>query len=39
MSWKQIQTQAVADEGLEATMMFMDEWATAHQSSPDEGSS
>ena len=30
MSWKQTQTQASADEGVEATVMFMDEWDAAH---------
>ena len=39
MSWKQIQTQAAADEGVEVAVMFMDEWASAHRPSPDEGSS
>ena len=39
MSWKQTQTQEVVDEGLEAAVMFMDEWDAAPQSGPDEGSS
>ena len=39
MSWKQTQTWAAADEGVEATVMFTDEWATTHRSSLDEGSS
>ena len=37
MSWKQTKTQEATDEGVEATMMFMDEWATAHRLGPDEG--
>ena len=37
MSWKQTQTQEAADEGVEAIVMFTDEWVDAHQSSPDEG--
>ena len=39
MSWKQMQTQAVVDEGVEVVVMFTDEWITAHQPGPDEGSS
>ena len=37
MSWKQ--TQAAADEGVEAAVMFTHEWVEAHQSGPDEGPS
>ena len=39
MSWKQTQTQAATDEGVEAAMMFTDEWVFTHQPGPDEGSS
>ena len=39
MSWKQTQTEVVVDEGVETTMMFMDEWAATHRSGPNEGSS
>ena len=39
MSWKQTQTQEATDEGVEAAVMFMDEWAAAHHPSPNEGSS
>ena len=35
--WKQTQTQAAVDEGVEAAMMFMDEWISAHQAGPNEG--
>ena len=37
MSWKQTQTQAATDEGVEVVVMFMDEWAVAHRPGPDEG--
>ena len=39
MSGKQTQTQAAADEGIEAAVIFMDEWDAAHRSGIDEGSS
>ena len=39
MSWKQTQTQAAADEGVEVTVMFTHEWVAAHRSGLDEGSS
>ena len=38
MSWKQTQTRVAADEGVEATVMFTDEWVAAHRSSLHEGS-
>ena len=34
-----MQTQEVVDEGVEAVVMFTDEWIAAHQSGLDEGSS
>ena len=37
--WKQMQTQTTVDEGVEAAMMFVDEWIAAHQQGLDEGSS
>ena len=39
MSWKQTQTQEAADEGVESTVIFIDEWVDSHQPGPDEGSS
>ena len=36
MSWKQTQTKATADEGVEAAVMFTDEWAAAHRSGLNE---
>ena len=39
MSWKQTQTWTATDEGIEAAMMFTDEWAAAHQLGVNEGSS
>ena len=39
MSWKQIQTHAAVDEGIEDAMMFMDERVVAHRPGPNEGSS
>ena len=38
MSRKQTQTRAAADEGVEATMIFIAEWDAAHRSGLDEGS-
>ena len=34
MSWKQTQTQATIDEGVEVVVMFMDEWDVAHHPGP-----
>ena len=39
MSWKQTKTWAAAYEGVEATVMFTDEWADTHQPGLGEGSS
>ena len=39
MSWKQTQTQAVADEGIGAAIMFTDKWVDAHRVGPGEGQS
>ena len=39
MSWKQTQTRVVANEGVEAAVMFTDEWVVAHRPGPNEGSS
>ena len=39
MSWKQTQTQAAADEGVEVIVMFTNEWVATHQPGPDESSS
>ena len=39
MSWKQTQTRETTDEGVEAAMMFTDEWVFSHRLGPDEGSS
>ena len=36
---EQTQAQAAADEGVEAIVMFMDEWDAAHHLGPNEGSS
>ena len=30
MSWKETQTHATVDEGIEADVMFIDEWVDAH---------
>ena len=38
MSWKHTQTRAAADEGVEAAVMFTDEWVTDHRPDIDEGS-
>ena len=37
--WKQKQTQEAIYEGIEAVVMFMDQWIATHQLGPDEGSS
>ena len=34
-----MQTHVAADEGVEAVVMFTNEWIAAHQPGPDEGSS
>ena len=39
MLWEQTPKQEAADEGVEAVVMFMDEWDAAHRTGPDEGSS
>ena len=39
MSWKQTQTRVAADEGVEVTVMFIDEWAATYRLGLDEGSS
>ena len=32
-----MQTQEAVDEGVEAAVIFTDEWISAHQPGPDEG--
>ena len=39
MSWKEAQTQAVVDEGIDAAVMFADEWVVTHRPGLNEGSS
>ena len=36
---EQTQTQEATNEGVEAVVMFMDEWVVSHQPGPHEGSS